>query len=75
MATPPRSSRPVEAWPCQSICVWNPTAEVWLDPASGALRVFRCAGCGSEWVRTEAWTPVDAGGRVPPEVVAERDVR
>jgi hypothetical protein len=69
-----RPTRPLEVWPCQSICVWSPSDEVWLDPAAGALRVFRCSGCGSEWVRTEAWTPVDAVGRVPPQVVAERDV-
>jgi hypothetical protein len=73
MPSPPRPARPVEAWPCQSICLWDPTGEVWLDATCGALRVFRCAGCGSEWVRTEPWTPVDAAGQVPPAVVAERE--
>lgn len=67
--------RPVEAYPCQSVCVWRATGDVWLDARSGALRVFRCAGCGSEWVRTEAWTPVDAAGGVPSEIAAERDAR
>lgn len=46
---------------CRRLCRWGPTAERRDD-----LALFRCAGCGSEWVRTEAWAPVDAdGGRHP----------
>ncbi len=37
------------------------------------LPLFGCAGCGSEWVRSEAWTPAQADGTVPPAVQAERD--
>lgn len=74
MASPARSVRPIAVWPCQSICRWNPTGEVWLDAASAALRVFRCEGCGSEWVRTEAWTPVDVDGHIPPSVAAEHEM-
>ena len=36
------------------------------------MRVFSCAGCGSEWVRAEAWTPADADGDVAADVAAER---
>lgn len=52
--------------PCRSLCSWSrqhrPTV---------ALPVFRCRGCGSQWARTQSWTPVDADGTVPPEVAAE----
>jgi len=68
---PDTSPRPLEAQPCQSVCVWQPTGETWPGP-DGGLRVFDCLGCGSEWVRTEAWTPIDAGGAVPQAVAQER---
>jgi hypothetical protein len=80
MEAHPLDARPVQAWPCQSVCVWAATGETWrLRREESAtqgdapdLRVFACAACGSEWVRTEAWTPVDALGAVPPDVLAER---
>jgi hypothetical protein len=72
VSTEPRPDRPVAAWPCQSICKWAATETRWTDPTLSDLLVFRCAGCGSEWVRSEVWTPIDAEGQVPPEVVAER---
>lgn len=68
----PSPPRDVEAWPCQSICVWAVTGEVWNDGTGSDLRVFACRGCGSEWVRTEPWTPIDSVGVVPDEVCAER---
>ncbi|MBA3310760.1 MAG: hypothetical protein H0U28_12055 [Nocardioidaceae bacterium] len=72
MANPPRAPRSLQAWPCQSICVWVATGEVWAADEGQPMAVIGCAGCGSEWVRSEAWTPIDAGGVVPGEVVAER---
>jgi hypothetical protein len=80
METPPVAARTVQSWPCQSVCVWAPTGETWRAPdvdISDApdepdLQVFSCAACGSEWVRTEPWTPVDAHGVVPQAVLAER---
>ena len=51
---------------CRTACAWGPTAE-----HRRGLRVFACAGCGSEWVRSEPWTPVDADGVVPTPVAAE----
>lgn len=72
--TPPtlHETRELEAWPCQSVCVWQPSGQRWYDQTAGELDVFGCVGCGSEWVRTEAWTPIDADGRVPEPVAAER---
>jgi hypothetical protein len=72
MPPQPGHHRPVQAHACLQICVWRPTGEIWRDADTGMLRVFACAGCGSEWVRTEGWTPVDANGVVPVEVAAER---
>jgi hypothetical protein len=52
--------------PCRTLCDWT---------ATGAVRdgeaLFRCAGCTSEWVRTERWTPRQADGAVPAAVLAE----
>ncbi len=72
MSSPPSASRPLEVWPCQSICVWTRTAELRHEAGHGDLPVFACTGCGSEWVRTEPWTPIDAAGIIPYEVNAER---
>ena len=69
------AARPVRAWPCQSICVWEPTGEVWRTTTYDDLRVFACRGCGSEWVRTEPWTPVDCSGTVPAGVAEEASRR
>lgn len=44
---------------------------VWDDLDAGDLRLFRCSGCASEWVRTEPWTPVDANSDVPAAIEAE----
>ncbi|HSK25406.1 MAG TPA: hypothetical protein VK894_00670 [Jiangellales bacterium] len=56
----------LEARPCQAACAWTTTGAR-LD----GRPLFRCGGCGSEWVRGVGWTPVDADGRVPPAVAAE----
>jgi hypothetical protein len=52
---------------CRRLCSWSGTEEL-LD----GQRLFRCAGCGSEWVRTEPWTPIDHTGEVPDAVQEER---
>lgn len=49
--------------PCRSLCAWSRT--------DGQL--FRCAGCGSEWLPTERWTPREADGTVPTAVRALLD--
>jgi hypothetical protein len=43
--------------PCQDLCRWLP------DPA--AEERLTCQGCGSQWDRTQLWTPVDRDGSVP----------
>jgi hypothetical protein len=64
--------RDPEAWPCQSICTWAPGGYR-LRGAEGIDRdVFVCTGCGSEWVDSEAWTPLNADGVVPDGIAAER---
>lgn len=49
--------------PCRSLCQWGPTGG-----AVDGLPLFACAGCGSEWVRTEPWSPRQADGSWPPGV-------
>ena len=70
------SPRPLEVWPCQSICAWSQTGERWVDDTACGppLLVFGCEGCGSEWVRTQAWTPIDVHGVVPVAVQFEQAV-
>ena len=54
------------ARPCRSLCSWHPT-----PVRRAGLPVLACRGCGSQWVRSEPWTPIDHDGRIPPEVRAE----
>ncbi len=64
-------SRPLVIAACRSSCAWGPVPER-LD----GQPLFACAGCGSEWVPSEPWTPVDRTGHVPGPVqraVRERD--
>lgn len=60
-------ARPLRQAACRSECSWSPSGRV----RDGEL-VFECAGCHSEWVRSEPWTPCDADGTVPVAVMAER---
>lgn len=52
--------------PCRSLCQWAATGE-----RSDGLPLFACAGCGSQWVRTEPWSPRQADGTWPPGVREE----
>ena len=62
-------SRPLEIAGCRSLCAWRDTAQT-----LGGERLFACGGCGSEWVPSEPWTPVDWTGQVPePVQEARRD--
>lgn len=72
-SSPLAPARSVSSWPCQSVCVWRPTGDTWHAQEHEDLRVFACSACGSEWVRTESWTPIDAQGQVPEAVLAERE--
>lgn len=52
---------------CRRLCSWARTGES-LDSEP----LFACSGCGSEWVASEAWTPIDHTGVVPEAVQEER---
>jgi hypothetical protein len=60
-------ARPLEIAACRRLCSWHDTGDL-LDEE----RLFRCSGCGSEWVASQAWTPVDHTGVVPEPVQDER---
>ena len=60
-------SRQLSISPCQAPCSWSTSGE-----RRGANLLFACEACGSEWVSSEAWTPVDWKGVVPEAVQAER---
>ena len=60
--------RPLEIAACRSVCAWDASEER-LDGEP----LFVCTGCGSEWVPSEPWTPIDWTGRVPDAV--QRAVR
>lgn len=60
-------TRPLAQSPCRDRCAWRATG----DEVDG-LALFACLGCGSEWVRTQPWTPANRDGRVPPAVQRER---
>jgi hypothetical protein len=49
--------------PCRSLCQWAATGGV-----HDGLPLFACAGCGTEWVRTQPWSPRQADGSWPPGV-------
>jgi len=57
---------PLAMAPCRTLCSWGPTGRL-----RDGLPLFACSGCGSEWVRSEPWKPIDADGVVPEAVVTE----
>jgi hypothetical protein len=59
--------RPLQIAGCRSLCAWQETGER-LDGEP----LFTCEGCGSEWVPSEPWTPIDYTGAVPEPVLAVR---
>ena len=63
-------SRPLEIAACRAACRWLATGD-----RRGTERLFACEGCGSEWVVSEPWTPVDLDGAAPEAVQEERAAR
>jgi hypothetical protein len=55
--------RPLEISACRSQCSWQDTGQ-----ELAGEQLFACAGCGSEWVASQPWTPVDHTGAVPEPV-------
>ena len=56
--------------PCRRLCSWGPTRATY-----DGLPLFACGGCGSQWVRTEPWSPRQADGSWPPGVREELEQR
>lgn len=52
--------------PCRQKCRWRPD-----DGHHHGERLFACTSCGSQWVRSQPWVPVDADGSHHPDLVAE----
>ena len=63
-------SRPLEVAACRSVCVWHVT-----DERLDGEELFACEGCGSEWLPSEPWTPIDWTGAVPALVQRAREAR
>ena len=57
---------PLTVSPCRQLCDWICTPTVLDD-----LPVLACRGCGSQWVRSQPWTPAQADGSRPAAVLAE----
>jgi hypothetical protein len=63
-------TRPLTISACRRLCAWSASgAELAGEP------LFACAGCGSEWVPSEPWTPIDWQGDVPAAVQEARRAR
>jgi hypothetical protein len=62
--------RPLEIGACRALCAWQASGQ-----RLGGEELFACSGCGSEWVPSEPWTPVDHSGTVPRQVEAARRTR
>jgi hypothetical protein len=52
---------------CRRLCSWTGVEDT-LDGEP----LFACAGCGSEWVPSQQWTPIDWQGEVPQPVQEAR---
>ena len=52
--------------PCQTLCDWRRTRA-----SQDGMPLFACTGCGSQWVRTEPWSPRQADGSWPEGVREE----
>jgi hypothetical protein len=63
-------TRHLEISGCRQLCSWEAT-----DERLDGERLFACSGCGSEWVASEPWTPIDWTGSVPEPVQDERRAR
>ena len=62
--------RPLTIAGCRQLCSWHAT-----DENFDGERLFACDGCGSEWVVSEPWTPIDWSGTVPQPVQDARRAR
>ena len=56
----------LEQHPCRSLCWWQRVEDVVVADQP----LFACDGCGSQWVPSEGWTPLQHDGHVDPDVLA-----
>ena len=63
-------ARPLEIAACRRLCAWQDSGRLLAGEP-----LFGCSGCGSEWVPSQQWTPVDYTGEVPAPVAAARRLR
>jgi hypothetical protein len=59
----PETGTVLAVHPCRELCDWVATKASYAQEGKLA-----CRGCGSEWVRSEPWTPRQADGTVPESV-------
>jgi hypothetical protein len=62
--------RQLEIADCRRLCAWGES-----ERSLAGEPLFACSGCGSEWVPSQQWTPVDYTGVVPESVAAARRAR
>ena len=67
-------SPPLRVKPCRGECAWREAPDRKRRSAED-LALFECAGCGTQWVRSLAWTPIDADGTVTSAVAQEAERR
>lgn len=61
---PDPDNAPLRVRSCRDLCNWTKTpVERRGEP------LFACRGCGSQWVPSEHWTPREASGAIPAEVL------
>ena len=60
-------TRPLTVAACRRLCAWSA-----LEESLDGEPLFGCAGCGSEWVPSQGWTPIDWQGEVPAAVQEAR---
>ena len=63
-------TRPLEIAGCRRLCSWRETGQQLAGEP-----LFACSGCGSEWVPSQPWTPIDYEGVVPAPVAEARRTR
>lgn len=51
--------------PCQQQCRWRAQSH-----ERGEEPLFACMSCGSQWVPSQPWAPVDADGSRDPALLA-----
>jgi hypothetical protein len=62
--------QPLATHPCRQQCRWRGT-----DAVRDGEPVFACTACGSQWVRSQPWAPIDCDGTRDAALQAELALR